>query len=201
MIDFAYPWLFALLPLPLLLRRMLPAHQEQREAVRAPFIDKLVELTGRSPGEGAVVLQPSLPQQGLFIACWLLAVTALARPQWIEEPITQIIPSRDLLLAIDLSGSMETRDTTDAAGEPVERLTAVKEVLDEFLERREGDRVGLIFFGSAPFVQVPFTSDLNVCRTLLEEAEPRMAGPQTMLGDAIGLGINVLRAVNSMSAC
>lgn len=191
MIEFAYPWLFALLPLPLLLRRLLPAHREQREAVRAPFIDKLVDLTGQTPGEGAVELRASRVQRALFAASWILAIVALARPQWIEEPITRVIPSRDLLLAIDLSGSMETPDATDAAGEPVDRLTAVKEVLDEFLERREGDRVGLIFFGSAPFVQVPFTSDLNVCRMLLDEAEVRMAGPQTMLGDAIGLGINV----------
>ena len=98
---------------------------------------------------------------------------------------------RDLLLAVDLSGSMETKDFQNAKGETVDRLSAVKEVLDDFLARRQGDRVGLIFFGSAPFVQAPFTEDLKVCRQLLDEAQVKMAGPQTALGDALGLAINV----------
>ena len=89
----------------------------------------------------------------------------MARPQWIESPITKEVPTRDLLLAVDLSGSMETEDFTDASGKTVDRLTAVKQVLDEFLARRKGDRVGLIFFGSAAFVQAPFTEDLEVIRT------------------------------------
>ena len=106
----------------------------------------------------------------------------LARPQWLKDPITKTLPSRDVLLAVDLSGSMETEDFTDAKGKTVDRLRAVKEVLDEFLSRREGDRVGLIFFGSAAFVQAPFTEDVEVLRQLLEEAQVRMAGPKTMLG-------------------
>jgi len=101
------------------------------------------------------------------------------------------VPTRDLLLAVDLSGSMEARDFTAATGEQVDRLTAVKQVLDGFLSRREGDRVGLIFFGTAAFVQSPFTEDLEVCRLLLGEARVRMAGPRTVVGDAIGLAISV----------
>jgi Ca-activated chloride channel family protein len=96
------------------------------------------------------------------------------------------------MLLVDLSGSMETADFTNAAGETVQRLDAVKEVLDGFLTRREGDRVGLIVFGNAAFVQVPFTSDLAACRLLLEEAAVRMAGPRTAFGDAIGLAITLL---------
>ena len=98
---------------------------------------------------------------------------------------------RDLLLAVDLSGSMETKDFKNAAGQTVDRLSAVKEVLNDFLTKREGDRVGLIFFGSAPFVQAPFTEDLKVCRQLLDEAQVKMAGPQTAFGDALGLAITV----------
>ena len=86
---------------------------------------------------------------------------------------------------------METQDFTDASGQRVDRLTAVKQVLDDFLSRRKGDRVGLIFFGSAAFVQAPFTEDLEACRTLLQEAQVRMAGPQTVFGDAIGLALTV----------
>jgi Ca-activated chloride channel homolog len=109
----------------------------------------------------------------------------------IEPPITKEVPVRNLLLAVDLSGSMETKDFKNARGETVDRLTAVKEVLDDFLSRRKSDRVGLIFFGSAPFVQAPFTQDLKVCRQLLDEAQVKMAGPQTAFGDALGLAINV----------
>ncbi|MCB1699123.1 MAG: VWA domain-containing protein, partial [Halioglobus sp.] len=98
---------------------------------------------------------------------------------------------RDLILAVDLSGSMATKDFKNASGQTVDRLTAVKEVLDSFLAKRQGDRVALIFFGSAPFVQVPFTEDLKVCRQLLDEAQVSMAGPQTAFGDAIGLAINL----------
>jgi len=98
---------------------------------------------------------------------------------------------RDLLVAVDLSGSMEAQDFTDKEGNTVDRLTAVKEVLDTFFARRDGDRVGLILFGSAAFVQVPFTDDLEVVRELLKEAQIRMLGPRTMLGDAMGLAINL----------
>jgi Ca-activated chloride channel family protein len=86
---------------------------------------------------------------------------------------------------------MEAKDFTAPDGEKIDRLTAVKSVIDEFLERRQGDRVGLIVFGNAPFVQVPFTQDLDACRILLEETTVRMAGPRTVFGDAIGLGITL----------
>ena len=122
---------------------------------------------------------------------WSLLVLALARPQWIGEATTKTIPSRDVLLAIDLSASMEQEDFVGPNGDTIDRLKAVKFVLDEFLSRREGDRVGLILFGSAAFVQTPFTEDIEACRTLLNEAEIGMAGPQTVIGDAIGLAITV----------
>ena len=96
---------------------------------------------------------------------------------------------RDMLVALDLSGSMETQDFTDGSGAVAQRLTAAKQVLDQFLARRDGDRVGLVFFGSAAFVQAPFTDDLDVVRELLDEAQVRMLGPRTVLGDAIGMAI------------
>jgi Ca-activated chloride channel family protein len=113
------------------------------------------------------------------------------RPQWLEPPVSRTVPVRDMMLAVDLSGSMETKDFTDASGKTVDRLTAVKQVLDDFLTRRKGDRVGLIVFGNAPFVQAPFTQDLGVCRELLAETRVGMAGPKTAFGDAIGLAITV----------
>jgi Ca-activated chloride channel family protein len=191
MLHFAHPWLFALLPLPLLVWRLLPPYLQARTAVRVPDLPRLSRMTGQEPGPGAVVARRTRPQYLLLMLVWAAVVASLARPQWIEEPVTKTVPTRDLLLGVDLSGSMDTRDFTDPEGRQVDRLTAVKQVLGEFLTRREGDRVGLIVFGSAAFVQAPFTEDLQVVRTLLDEVEVRMAGPKTVVGDAIGLAMTV----------
>jgi Ca-activated chloride channel family protein len=191
MYTLAHPWLLLLILVPPLLRLVLPPYREPRQAIRAPWFDRVAKLLGTEPGEGAVVARTS-PVRLLFQwLLWSLLVLAIARPQLIEPPIRRVVPTRDLLLLVDLSGSMEATDFTNSRGETVDRLTATKEVLDDFLIRREGDRVGLIVFGNAPFVQVPFTQDLDACRLLLEETAVRMAGPRTAFGDAIGLGITL----------
>ena len=191
MLTFAHPWLFLLIPLPWLIRKLLPAHHQRKAAVRVPFMQRLSQRVGQQPGSGVAVAKRSLTQWLVLGLAWLLVVAAIARPQWLEEPIIKELPMRDLLVAVDLSGSMEARDFTDADGNTVDRLAAVKQVLDTFFARRDGDRVGLILFGSAAYVQVPFTSDLEVVRELLDEAQIRMLGPRTMLGDAMGLAINL----------
>ena len=188
MIQLAYPWLLVLLALPFLVLP-LPPFRQPRMAVTVPFLDQLARLTGQVPAPGAAVARPSLFQRIVVTLVWVCVILALARPQWIEQPIVKELPTRDLLLAVDLSGSMETEDFTDPSGKQIDRLTAAKQVVGDFLLRRDGDRVGLIVFGTAPFVQVPFTQDLQVSRRLLDETSVRMAGPQTMLGDAIGLAI------------
>src|SRR5262245_2837717 len=187
----AYPWVLLLLPLPLAVYWLTSPHQETREGLVVPFIDRLAVQTGQAPAEGAVVMRGGWLRTVALVLGWICVVIALSRPQIIEPPVTKQIPVRDMLLAVDLSGSMATEDFTDATGKKVDRLTAVKEVLDDFLSKRKGDRVGLIFFGSAPFVQAPFTEDLKVCRELLDEAQVKMAGPQTAFGDALGLAITV----------
>ena len=191
MLTFAHPWLFLLIPLPWLIRRMLPAHHERKAAVRVPFLQRLSRLTGLQPGSKVAVARRPFSQWLILGVAWLLVMVAIARPQWLGEPIIKELPMRDLMVAVDLSGSMEAQDFTDNEGNSVDRLTAVKQVLDEFFARRDGDRVGLILFGSAAFVQVPFTDDLDVVRELLNEAQIRMLGPKTMLGDAMGLAINL----------
>lgn len=191
MISFSYPVLLLLIVLPWVIRRFVPAHREEQPSLRAPFVPALEKLAGREASEGSVVPQATKVQKTLTILAWLLIVTALARPQWIGETESKTIASRDLLLAVDLSSSMEEKDFQAPDGEAIDRLSAVKLVLDEFLTRRDGDRVGLILFGSAAFVQTPFTEDIEACRTLLDEAQIGMAGPKTMIGDAIGLGISV----------
>lgn len=191
MIEFTYPYLFLLLPLPLLLRRYLPIYREEKSAIRAPFFEDLSREIDESTTTVDYKSISSLSRMLVLISIWILLVLGFARPQYIEEPLTKTIATRDLLLAVDLSTSMDTEDFKNGTGDIVDRLTAVKEVLEEFLEKRQGDRVGLIVFGMAPFVQVSFTEDLEVCKVLLGEAQVGMAGPQTMIGDAIGLGITI----------
>lgn len=191
MLQFASPWLILLLPLPWLARRWLPEFRETMPAVRVPFMERLRRITGQEGASGAPVLSRLRLQWLLVYLSWIALIVALARPQWLDEPVVQELPMRDLLVALDLSGSMETEDFTGADGDSSDRLTAAKGVLDEFLSRRDGDRVGLVFFGNAAFVQAPFTDDLDVVRELLDEAQVRMLGPRTVLGDAIGAAIQL----------
>jgi len=188
-LHFAYPWVFLLLPLPLVIHWLAPPHREPRLSVYVPFMRVLARVAGGATEAGTMITRRRRLQLVQIILAWLAIVTAAARPFWLDEPIVRESPMRDLLVALDLSGSMETRDFTDAAGEVAERLTAARQVLDQFLARRDGDRVGLVFFGSAAFLQAPFTDDLDVVRELLGEAQVRMLGPRTVLGDAIGLAI------------
>jgi len=190
-LNFSYPWVFLLLPLPLLIYHLAPAYHEPRFAVRVPFMELLSSLTGLQAGEKAAMVRRTRLQKVQLIAAWVALVAALAQPTWMDQPVVRDLPMRDLLVALDLSGSMETRDFTDASGVTSERLVAAKQVLDQFLSRREGDRAGLIFFASAAFVQAPFTDDLDVVRELLDEAQVRMLGPRTVLGDAIGVAIQM----------
>ena len=191
MIVFVYPWLLLTLPLPFLLRALSPEHREQTLAVCVPWFSRLARLAGGSPSRRAIPSQRSLLRTIAVAAVWSLVVLALMRPQWVGPPLHLIVPTRDMMLIVDLSGSMETEDFTAQDGSKVSRLTAVKDVVGDFLLRRQGDRVGLIVFGNAPFIQVPFTQDLDAARLLLEQTEPRMAGPKTALGDSIGLAIRM----------
>jgi Ca-activated chloride channel homolog len=179
------------LAVPLLTHWLVPPHLDPRQGLVVPFLERLALHTGQTPAPGSVVMKSSWLRRVAVLLFWIATALAMARPQIIEPLVVKTLPVRDLLLAVDLSGSMQTQDFTNAAGKKVDRLTAVKEVLQEFLSRRHGDRVGLIFFGTAAFVQAPFTEDLEVCSKLLEEAQVGMAGPQTAFGDAIGLAITL----------
>lgn len=197
MLEFAHPWLFALLPVPLLAYWWLPVYKESKDSIQVPFFQRLVELTGETPGKGAVVLQRMWFQRVWLAVSWLLIVTALARPEWLGEPIVREKSARDLMIAVDLSGSMEVDDFSDAAGERITRLEAVKTVLEEFVEQREHDRLGLIVFGDAAYLQAPFTEDHATWLTLLQETRIGMAGQSTVFGDAIGLAIKLFENSDS----
>jgi Ca-activated chloride channel family protein len=192
--EFDFPWAFALLPLPLLAAWILPAYRERRESVRVPFFEKVATAAGAEPARGGVHMRRNVLQWIFAPLAWVLIVTALARPQYVEPPIEQIEPARDLMLAVDLSGSMDTPDLFDVDGNRIQRLEAVKGVLDDFIARRKGDRLGIVVFGNQAFLQAPFTQDHDLVRALLMQTRPRMAGPQTMIGDAIGLTIKAFES-------
>ena len=190
MIELAYPWALLLLPLPLLMR-LLPAYKESRDSVKVPFFEKLVELSKQRPEQGARILQRDRLQKILVTTTWLCLVLAASKPQWIGPPIEQQKSGRDLMVAVDLSGSMEARDFTVPGGDSIDRLQAVKLVLEDLAARRSSDRLGLIVFGAAAYLQTPFTDDHKVWLQLLGETEIGMAGPSTVFGDAIGLAIKL----------
>lgn len=188
--QFDYPWALLLLPLALLGLRYLPPYREARSAVRVPFFAAMSRAAGQTPAVAAT--RGNAWQLGLNFLVWILLVVACARPMLVEKPIERAQPVRDLMLAIDISQSMETADYSNASGQRVDRLSAVKEVVQGFIERRQDDRLGLIVFGSGAYPQAPLTLDHASLQLLLDEIATGMAGPNTAIGDAIGLTIKLL---------
>ena len=191
MYQLDYPWLLALLPLPILVWWLAPPYREETASIKLPFFSEVAKAVGIAPTPGAVVPRTNWLQKLLAPLCWVLVVVALARPQYVEPPLQKIEPQRDLLLALDLSQSMDTRDFKDPSGKLITRLEAVRAVVADFVRRRGGDRIGLIVFGDAPYPQVPFTLDHKTVEAMIADTLPGMAGPRTALGDAIGLAIKL----------
>ncbi len=181
----AWPWLLAVAPLPWLLRWLLPESPARgMRALRVPWYQAVM-------GEHAAgIRRPVLAW--IAALSWLLLVLAGARPQWVGEVESLPVTGRDLLLAVDISGSMDTQDMV-LQGRTVNRLVVVKQVAGDFIERRRGDRVGLILFGSRAYLQTPLTFDTETTATLLAESEIGLAGRETAIGDAIGLAVKRLR--------
>jgi Ca-activated chloride channel family protein len=184
-----YPWLLALLPLPLLVYWLLPAYKEEQSSLRVSFFTYISNAIGITPQPGAVIPKTNWLQKILAPICWALVILALARPQRVEPPIQKIQPGRDLMLALDISQSMETPDFRTPDGKRMRRVDAVKQVVTDFIHRRPNDRIGLVVFGLAAFPVTPFTLDHDACIKILSQTDAGMAGPQTMIGDAIGLAI------------
>ncbi|MCP4072075.1 MAG: VWA domain-containing protein [Hyphomicrobiales bacterium] len=197
MLQFELPWAFALLPLPLLVIWMAPEFRDRGEALRVPFFSRLVDISGLHPRSGAVVLRKNRWQRVNIVFTWVLVVLSLAQPVWVGEPIVQEKSARDLMLIVDLSTSMDEEDFTDATGEKISRIDAVKQVLGDFIERRSTDRLALAVFGNAAFPQAPFSEDHKTVLALLDELQTGMAGPRTMIGDAIGLALRLFEASES----
>lgn len=184
---FAWPWWLLALPLPLLARWLLPAARDASAALKVPFgerLDAIAAVGGRSLRGGSA--------GWLLWLAWALLCIAAARPQQLGEAVQPPQAGRDMMLALDLSGSMSEPDMAlnDA---PVDRLTAAKAVLADFLDRRVGDRIGLIVFGRRAYVLTPLTLDRDTVRDQLKDSVVGLAGQETAIGDAVGLAVKRLR--------
>jgi Ca-activated chloride channel family protein len=188
-IEFSYAWIFAALPLPLLVWLLIPAATQQQAALRVPFFSRLRDIS-----QGFTLKrQKQSGLRWLFLSLlWLCLVTAASDPMWIGDPISIPSNGRDLLLAVDISGSMKEPDMR-IQDETVPRIIAVKAVLRDFIERRKGDRLGLVLFGTQAYLQAPLTFDRKTVSQFMNEAQLGFAGPQTAIGDALGLAIKRLR--------
>ena len=181
MFEFLWPWSFLLLPLPLLVIWLPAVANKQGQAMRVPFFSDIeMVFTGTRRVFGW--------RFGFLYLAWILLVVAATKPAFVGELVNLPASGRDLLVAIDISGSMQETDM-ELDGQRVDRLTAVKAVAREFIERRHGDRIGLILFGTQAYVQTPLTFDHHTVQQFLSEAEIGLAGEKTAIGDAIGLAL------------
>ncbi|MCY4471875.1 MAG: VWA domain-containing protein [Kistimonas sp.] len=186
-LSFHRPWCLLLLPLPWLVYRLIPMARPVQQAILVPFYADLpLESTRAAP-------RPAVSGRWLLTTViWLLLMTAAAAPCHLGPPAQLPMTGRDTLLAVDLSDSMATEDML-FQGRRINRLETIKRVASRFIDNRKGDRVGLILFGTQAYLQTPLTLDTATVHTLLDEASVGIAGPQTAIGDAIGLAVRQLR--------
>lgn len=189
MIEFEWPWVFILIPLPYFINRLMPRAEIVEAPLFVPFFNSLKSVVNSSPRLGS----RSWILSFFALLCWILLVIAASRPQWVGEPVQLPTTGRDLMLSVDISGSMEAQDI-QLEGRNATRLEVVKSVVGDFVERRSGDRLGLILFAARAYTQAPLTFDRETVGILLEEAQIGIIEENaTAIGDAIGLGVRHLR--------
>jgi Ca-activated chloride channel family protein len=182
MFEFAWVWVLFILPLPLLIYFMFPGKATSESAAL------LVPNSLKVQSHATKSLKKSTPRLFLATLIWCCLVLAAARPQWLGEPVSIPNEGRDLMIAVDLSGSMK-QDDMRINGRAVNRLDMTKYVLREFIKRRVGDRLGLILFADTAYLQAPLTFDRDTIKTLLDESVLGLVGDRTAIGDAIGLAV------------
>jgi Ca-activated chloride channel family protein len=188
MLSFEWIWVLVVIPLPILIRYLFSSVTKTQEAaLKIPFSQEY-----RSTMSASITVSMTKPLLKILLSLtWLLLVISAMRPQWLGDAIELPVSGRDLMLAVDLSGSMETADF-QLNGDMVDRLTATKYVAGKFIQRRVGDRIGLILFGTQAYLQVPLTFDRYTVTQLLNESALGLAGDNTAIGDAIGLAVKRL---------
>lgn len=188
MFEFTEAWVLFFLPLPLLVYYILPAGStRQTTALKIPFYRRLQQFAPEQKGK----TKGNVFWRTILFAVWSLLIIAAANPAWLGKPVSLPRSGRDIMLAVDLSGSMRIPDMTES-GRQVDRLAVVKQVASQFIKQRTGDRLGLILFGSKAYLQTPLTYDRKTVVAMLQDATIGLAGQQTAIGDAIGLGIKRL---------
>ncbi|MGI9276292.1 MAG: VWA domain-containing protein [Endozoicomonas sp.] len=189
-ISFGWMPLLLLLPLPWLAGRWLPQYRPPRTALRVPQLQQLLELQPGNRAKAEKTAPPVLLERFLRSFIWALVVIAAAQPYRLGPPIEHIEATREVLLALDVSGSMDTRDMF-VDEQRISRMDSVQRVVNQFLQERESERFGLAVFGSQAFPYVPFTSDTGLLQQKTDEIYPGIAGEQTAIGDVIGVAITL----------
>ncbi|RLV60356.1 VWA domain-containing protein [Parashewanella curva] len=176
MLTIIWPWIWLLFPLPLLFKRI--KQKQQGGHLKLPATGKLT---------GVQQQKASTKKYGYWLL-WLLFLTAICRPQWFGDPIDLPSKGRDLMVAVDLSGSMQIEDMV-LNNQTVDRFTMIRHVVSDFIQRRKGDRIGLILFADHAYLQAPLTLDRRSVSQFLKEAQIGLVGKQTAIGEAIGLAV------------
>lgn len=190
MFEFANIWVFVLFPLPFLVYWLLPALRSKSDSVLVPFLKDAAEVSGEKLKKRAWVSKRNLLQWFFLVLIWSSFLVALARPQIVGQAEMKIKTVRSFVVAADISFSMANKDWV-IDEERVTRWEAIKSILKEFIEKREGDRMALVFFGTNAYLQTPFTTDLEVVDWFLEETDVGMAGQMTSIGKAIGFSVRL----------
>ncbi|MCG7781200.1 VWA domain-containing protein [Lelliottia amnigena] len=185
-LDFAWPWAWLLLLLPLLSRFLMPQENRQNESVRVPFLPALIEQVNLD----AQPVHESLLRRLVFWLLWFLLVCALARPEYLSPP--QIIqkPMRDMVLILDVSGSMSKTDVEGG----ITRLKAVQNSVQKFVDARKSDRIGMVIFASSAWPFAPVSEDKQALKIRINQLTPGMVGQQTAIGDGVGVAVKLLEA-------
>ena len=188
--ELSYPWVFLLLPLPIIIWMVLPSLRKKRAALMSGGYFKLLDLTDQDPKQAAWVSKRHWLAWIVVVLVWCLILSAVSGPHLTGEPEMKVKTVRSFLIAADISFSMDIKDW-DVNGEKMSRWDATKLLMADFIKERKSDQIGLIFFGTNAYLQAPLTTDLEIVQWMLKETEVGMAGQMTGIGNAIGMAMRV----------
>ncbi|TNJ42513.1 VWA domain-containing protein [Tamlana fucoidanivorans] len=190
--EFAYPFVAVFVIIPFLIYWLLPAIKHRSSALIYPYFNSSAKATHQKPKKSTYVKKQFWLTKVIMFVIWLLLLFALASPQLVGQPEKKVKTSRSFLILADLSFSMANNDWA-INNKRVTRWEAVKNIMQDFIVKRESDKMGLIFFASNAYIQAPFTTDLETVKTMLDEADVGMAGQMTNIGKAIVKGMDMFQ--------
>lgn len=197
MYQFIWPLVFLLLPLPFIWRRFSKGSSlntsVEEDALKVPFFERLKELSPATHSSSSSTISPLF-----WTLTWLFFIIAAARPVWIGKPIILNEEARNILLTLDVSGSMDEQDF-DIAGHPITRLEIVKHLAKDFIQKRQNDNLGLVIFGSEAYTYAPLSPDTKTLTSLLDEIGIGIAGTQTAMGDALAMAVQSVVSIPTNS--